>query len=470
MSDPCLLTMTEQARLIASGQLSSVALTMAHLDRITALDGQLRSYTTVAREQALADAAKADAERAAGVARGPLDGLPLGIKDLIDVAGLPTIAGAAHRRDHIATTEAPVVAALRRAGAIILGKTATAEYAVGGTVLNGPFASPRNPWNLDCDASSSSSGSAVATAAGLCSGSVGTETAGSIRVPAAWCGVAGLVPTQALISRQGVLPLSRTVDCVGPIARAAADCALMLQGMITDDPADRAVPGFRLPDLTRLSASCKGLRIGVPRHVFEEDPDLDPEVRAAFASTLVRLRDLGCRLTDVTLDGYDSWADAARAITWPEEYAEHGAELRDYPERFSAVARSRLQDGLRFSAPDHVLALRHRALVTKTLDRVLQVVDLLVLPTTKAPAQPFGYEHQPGARDVSYTRPFNLTGNPMLALCSGFSSKGLPLSFQFVGRPFEDDLVLATGMALEAQNHDRFLDLSSLPDASPRSA
>lgn len=458
MSAPCLLPMTQLSRLISAGELSSVALTQAYLARITALENRLNSWITVDDEGALRQAARADANRAAGGACGPLHGLPIGIKDLIDVQGLPTTAGAAHRRDHIAGADARVVAALRQAGAVVLGKTTTAEYAVGGTTTDGPFPAPRNPWNLNCDASTSSSGSAVATAAGLCAASVGTETAGSIRVPAAWCGVAGLVPTQALISRHGVLPLSRSMDCVGPLCRTVADCGLMLSAMISADPADRASPRFRLPDPARISAPIRGLRLGIPRHIFEDDPDLDPEIRAAFAAALDQLRGLGCTLQDVVLNGYDGWADTARAITWPEEYAEHGAELRDHPDRFGPVTRARLQDGLRFSAPDHVLALRQRAAAIASLLGTFQSVDLLVLPTTKAPAQPFGYEHQPGAHDLSYTRPFNLTGTPALTLCNGFSTHGLPLALQIIGRPFDDDLVLAAGTALENQMSARMQD------------
>lgn len=448
-ADPCLLPMAEQARLMASGDLSSVALTEAYLDRIARLEGRLHAWFTLAADSALRAAEMADVQRSR---RGPLHGLPVGIKDLIDVAGLPTTAGAAHRLDHIAAEDAPVIAALRRAGAVVLGKTATAEYAVGGTALDGPYPAPRNPWNTDCDASSSSSGSAVAVAAGLCSAAVGTETAGSIRVPAAWNGVVGLVPTQALISRKGVLALSHTVDCIGPMARTVADCALLLQGMITDGPEDRATSGFRLPDPARINNGIKGLRFGVPRHVFEDDPDLDPEVRAALATSLDQLRSLGAVLTDVSLDGYDGWANAARAITWPEEYAEHGQELREHPDRFGAVARLRLQEGLKFTAPDHVLALRARRMAIAGLAETLQGVDLLVLPTTKAPAQAFGWEHLPGARDWSYTRPFNLTGNPALTLCNGLSSMGLPLAVQFIGRWFDEDLVLSAGLAIEALN------------------
>jgi aspartyl-tRNA(Asn)/glutamyl-tRNA(Gln) amidotransferase subunit A len=447
--DPCLLSLTEQARLLVSGEMTSAALTEAHLDRIAWLDPDLHAFITVDADGARRAAAGSDARRKAGGALGPLDGLTVGIKDLIDVAGLPTTAAAAHRRDHRAEKDAPVITALRRAGAMIVGKTTTAEYAVGGTALDGPYPGARNPWNRECDAASSSSGSAVAVVAGLAAGAVGTETAGSIRVPAAWCGAAGLVPTQALISRQGVLPLSRSLDCIGPMARTAADCAILLQAMITDDPADRATPGFRLPDPQRIAAGINGLRIGIPRHVFEDDPDLSNEVRAAFSTTLDHLRDLGCLLVDVTLAGFDLWADAARKISWPEEYAEHGEELQTHPDRFGAVTRSRLQEGLTFTAPDHVLALRQRKAARASLSDTFGDVDLLALPTAKTVAQPFGYEHGPNARDLTYGRPFNLVGAPMLTLCNGFSRSGLPLAVQFIARPFNEDLLLGVGISVE---------------------
>ncbi len=394
-------------------------------------------------------ASDSDARRQMGRVKGVLDGLTIGVKDLIDVAGLPTTAAAVHRRHHQALHNAAVVDAMKNAGAVILGKTTTAEYAVGGTALDGIYPAARNPWDRDRDASSSSSGSAVAVVAGLAAGALGTETAGSIRVPAAWCGAAGLVPTQALVSRRGVLPISRSMDCIGPLARSAEDCAVMLQAMITFDAGDRATPDFHLPDPKRIFANICGLRIGIPRHVFEDDPDLAPEVREAFTTTLYCLRDLGFSLVDVTLAGYDDWADAARKISWPEEYAEHEEELRNYPERFGSVTRSRLREGLKFSAPDYVLALRQREKARASLRSTFGEVDLLALPTAKTPAQPFGYEHEPDARDFTYARPFNLPGVPMLALCNGFSEAGLPLSVQFIAKPFDDDLLLGVGMSVE---------------------
>lgn len=437
--DICFLPLAQQSRMIAAGAVSSLDLTRAYLDRIAAMDGALHSYFTIAADRALAAAAVCDAEAARNQRRGPLHGIPIGIKDLIDVAGLPTTAGAAHRRDRLPPGDAAVIATLRRAGAVILGKQATAEYAVGGTQFDLPWPPPQNPWNLDCDTGSSSGGSAAAVSAGLCAAAVATETAGSIRAPAAWCGVAGLVPTQVLISRQGVLPLSPTVDCIGPIGRTAADCALMLTEMIDGAPLDPA----------RLATPLHGLRIGIPRHVYEDDPDLDAEVRAAFASALDALRAEGCHLSDLRLDGYETWADTARAITWPEEYAAHGQELRDHPERFGAVTRSRLQDGRRYTAQQHYQALWDRQAATDNLLSSMRGVDVIVLPTMKVAAQPLGYEHQPGARDLSFTRAFNLVGTPALTLPNGLTAAGLPMSIQFIGRPLEDALVLACGIGFE---------------------
>ena len=340
--------------------------------------------------------------------------------------------------------------ALRQAGAIILGKQATVEYAVSGTQFDLPWPPTRNPWNLDLDPSSSSSGSAAAAAAGLCPGSVGTETAGSIRDPAAWCGVAGLKPTDGLVSRTGVLPLSRTMDCVGPLAWTVEDCALMLAGMVSDDPCDRAVKGFRRPDISELACGVKGLRVGVVRHFYEGDPDVDPEVIEATERSLTVLQHLGARLSTVRLADFDHYGTVARNITWPEEYAEHGAELVAHPDRFCAVTRSRLQDGKDVPAPVYINALRRRTELIGELAEVMRDVDVLVLPTAKKPAQVLGYEATPvGELELSLTRPFNLTGSPALALCNGFNAAGLPLSLQIIGRPFEDDVVLRAGHTLE---------------------
>lgn len=448
--DMALLPLSELAMLIRGRGLSPVELLNAYLERIELLDPRLHAFNSLRSEGALAEAKAAEQAISRGDWLGPLHGIPVGIKDLIDVAGLPTTAQAAHRRDAVAQADSGVAEALRRSGAIILGKQATTEYAMSGTQFDLGWPPARNPWNLDLDPSSSSSGSAIAVAAGFCAGSVGTETAGSIRDPAAWCGVAGLKPTDGLVSRRGVLPLSKTMDCVGPIAWTAEDCALLLSGMISRDADDVALTGFRPPDISMLHAAVSGLRVGVVRNFYEDDPDVDEDVSQAMERSLVTLQQLGCRLSTVRLREIDIYSSTARKISWPEEYAEHRAELDGYPERFHPVSRSRFEDGKHVSAADYLGALRMRSLLIAELEETMRSVDVLVLPTMKKPAQVLGYEAtEMGEIELSLTRPFNLTGNPALALCNGFTETGLPISMQIVGRKFEDGTVLRLGYSLE---------------------
>lgn len=443
MTEMTLLSLGDLSRAIARRELSPFELTRAYIERIALLDGALHSFNSLRADAALAEAREAEAAISRGERRGPLHGIPIGIKDMIDVAGMPTTAQAVHRRDAVAQRDADVVVALRRAGAIILGKQAMSEYAVGGTQLDHAWPPARNPWNLALDALSSSSGGCVSVAAGLCAGSVGTETAGSIRDPAAWNGVAGLSPTVGLVSREGVLPLSQTMDSVGPIAWTVEDCALLLDGMVAPDAPRR-------PGLASLEVGLAGLRIGVVRHSFEADPDYDPAVLAALDHSLETLVDLGATLTDVRLGDFARYGAIARAVAWPEEYAAHRDELEAFPERFTAVSRSRLMDGQAYSAADYIRALEQRERAIADYVTTMATVDLMVLPTMKKPALSRGFEFTPlGSVELSLSRPFNLLGVPALALCNGFSEDGLPLSVQFVGRHFEDALVLRAGHGLE---------------------
>ena len=454
--------LAELSRRIRAGTLDPVRLVETCLERIARIDPQINAIFDLRADAALTEARRARDDIAAGGWIGPLHGIPVGIKDLIDVAGVPTTAGAPHRRDAVAGADAGVVSALRRAGAIVLAKTATPEYAVGGTSFDLPWPPVRNPWDPSRDAHGSSSGSAAAVAAWLLPGAVGTETAGSIRDPAAWCGIAGLKPTDRLVSRRGVLPLSRTMDCVGPMARTAEDCALLLGGMISTDAEDRATPGFRAPATDRPARGVAGLRVGVVRHFYEGDPHLDPDVADAMAGALDVLAGLGAHLSDVRLAPFEEYGRVARAITWPEETAAHRAELETHPDRFGPVTRSRLQDGKGISAADYIAALDRRAALIGDLARIMMEADVLVLPAMRSGAQPLGFEHtEAGHVDWSYARPFNLTGSPALALPIGFDRAGLPLSAQIVGRPFEDDTVLGAGIALE-----RALDLGGRVPAS----
>ncbi len=445
-----LLSIAELSRKLREKEISPVELLTSCLARIAALDGRLHAFNSLRAEAALAEARLAEKEILRGNWLGHLHGIPVGIKDLIDVAGLPTTAQALHRKNAIAMEDASVVHTLKDAGAIIIGKQSTLEYAAGIAQIDGPLPTARNPWNLDYDPAGSSSGSAVAVAAGLCPGSVGTETAGSIRDPASWCGVAGLKPTDGLVSRKGVLSLSRTMDSIGPLAWTVEDCAKMLSAMISSDPEDLALEGFRRPSLSVLDRGVRGLRVGIVRHFYEGDSDMDAEVLGAMEQSLTVLEGLGANLSTVHLAAFDHYGTIARSITWPEEYAEHEAELTGHPDRFGAVTRSRLEDGKSIPAHVYLNAMRRRAALIEELAEVMRDVDVLVLPTTKKPAQVLGYEHTPlGELELSLTRPFNLTGNPSLALCNGFSASGLPLSVQLVGRHFEDDVVLRVGHALE---------------------
>ncbi|MGA0539710.1 amidase [Neotabrizicola sp. VNH66] len=436
MTDPCGLTIAELSVLIRGGDLSPPVLLEACLERIATLDPRLHAVNSLRAEAALQEARAAAEEIARGGWRGPLHGIPIGIKDLIDVAGLPTTAQAAHRRDHLATEDAAVVHRLKAAGAIILGKLATHEYAVGNNG-DGGFPVVCNPWDLTRDPCGSSSGSAVAVAAGLCPGALGTDTAGSIRDPAAWCGVTGLKPTDGLIDTAGLLPLSRSMDCIGPMARTARDCALMLEAMggppVTAD----------LPDLT-------GIRIGLPRAVWQDHPALDPHVAAVTEAAIARFRDLGAVLEDVWLSDFSEMGRIARNISWPEETAEHGAELDGFPDRFSRNARARLADGRAIPAPEYITALRRRAQMQAALQHVMAGFDCLFLPTMLTAAQPLGYETGPmGDVDLSLARPFNLTGSPALSFCTGRTPEGLPVGGQLVGHRQQDASLLTVAGVIE---------------------
>ncbi|MFI0843720.1 amidase [Mesorhizobium sp. IMUNJ 23232] len=450
--DIALLSLAQLSQLIRQRKISPVELVENYVDRIERLDPLLHSFNHVLLAESIESARVAERELMGGTCYGPLHGIPIGLKDLIDVAGAPTTAQSAHLRDNIATADAEVVKALRRGGAIILGKQATAEYAVGGTQFDLPWPPPRNPWNLELDTASSSSGSAVGVAAGLCAGAVGSDTSGSIRVPAAWCGVAGLMPTEGLVSRRGILPLSRTIDCIGPLAWTAADCALMLGAMYSDDPEDRRLPGWHVPRLSGVTEPASGLRIGVLRHYYEDDPDLDGDIRQAMANTLAALQAAGTSIQDVRLADFETYAAAARKISWPEEYAEHGPELEAFPERFGKVTRSRLQDGRGVPAYDYIRAQCKRRALTAEIEAVLRDVDVIVLPTVSKPAQVLGYEHTELAKTTRWlTRPFNLTGSPALSVCNGFSVSGLPLGLQIVGRRYDDGTVLQVGHSVETE-------------------
>jgi aspartyl-tRNA(Asn)/glutamyl-tRNA(Gln) amidotransferase subunit A len=339
---------------------------------------------------------------------------------------------------------------LRQAGAVITSKLATWEFAIGGSSFDLPWPPARNPWDVTLDPSGSSSGSAVAVAAGLCMGAMGSDTGGSIRGPAAWCGIAGHKPTYGLLSRRGILPLSFSLDHAGPMCWTAEDCALMMQVLACHDPQDAGSASMPEIDFTAgLGKSLSGLRIGVVRHFFESDLLTDPETIAALETSVLALRDMGAVVGDVRISPFGTYADCGSLISRSEAYAIHQHWLRTTPELYGAFGRHRLMAGAFILAADYINAQRERTRLVAELAETMKTVDLLIFPTARCPARPIGEDSMASGFQPFFNRAFNVTGSPALSICNGFSQTGLPLALQIGGRPFEDALVLRVGHALE---------------------
>ncbi len=450
MSELHFLTIAEASAKIRAKTLSPVELTQAYLTRVKALDGQLNSHILVLEDQALAAAKQAETEIAAGGWKGPLHGIPIGLKDIYNTAGITTTGHSDLFKDHVPAEDAFTVKCLRDAGAIFTGKLSTWEFAIGGTSFDLPWPPARNPWDLSRDPSGSSSGSGAAVAAGLCTGAMGTDTGGSIRGPAAWCGIAGLKPTYGYLSRRGILPLSFSLDHAGPMCWTSEDCALMMQVLAQHDPLDAACATVPAVDFTAgLGTGLKGLRVGVVRHFFETDLSTDAETIQALENALTVLRDMGASVGDVTLSPFAVYGDTGSLISRSEAYAFHQAWLRESPERYGVYGRTRLMTGAFIAAADYVNAQRARAKLVAEVAEVMKTVDVLVFPTARCPAREIGEDSMASGFQPFFNRAFNVTGNPGLSICNGFSESGLPLSLQIGGRPFEDALILKVGDALE---------------------
>lgn len=442
------MTIAEASGLIKSGKLSPVELTKAFLGRIEALDSQLDSYLMVLGEQALADAKTAEAEIAAGNWKGPLHGIPIGLKDIYNTAGIRTTGHSALFKDHVPTEDAVTVARLRAAGAVVLGKLSTWEFAIGGASFDLPWPPARNPWNPKHEPGGSSSGSGAAVAAGLAMAAMGTDTGGSIRGPASWCGIAGHKPTYGYLSRRGILPLSFSLDHAGPMCWTSEDCALMMQVLAGHDPLDAGSADVTIPDFAAaLGSDLKGMKIAVPRNFFETDVTCEPEILAAFNASMEVFKSLGATVTDITLPSLGLFTDVNSLITAAEAYAIHGDWLRKTPELYGERGRLRMMAGAFVSADTFINAQRERARLVSIVAEAMKTADLLMMPTRQMVAPILGgYDSSTGP---SLTRPFNMTGYPALSVCNGFNSAGLPISLQIAGRPFEDHIVLKAGDAYE---------------------
>jgi aspartyl-tRNA(Asn)/glutamyl-tRNA(Gln) amidotransferase subunit A len=445
------LTAAEAARAIAARELSPVELMTALLARIDRLDPKLNVFIRLDREAAMNAAKAAEAELMAGRPRGPLHGVPVGIKDIIDVAGLPTTCHSKILIDNVATTDAVCVSHLRGAGAIVLGKLSTHEFAIGGPSFDLPWPPARNPWNPDHHPGGSSSGSGSGIAAGLFPMALGSDTGGSIRNPASACGIVGLKPTYGLVSRRGVFPLSFTLDHVGPLTRTVTDNALMLNVIAGHDPLDpgsAAVPAGHYT--AGLDRGVRSLRIGFIRHFHEIDLPADPEVTAALEHVARTLQASGAEIRDIRLPTLGEFGAVNRVILQSEAWAIHGPWLRERPGDYGKLARRRLLAGAFMSAGDYVHAARRRLEMIAAVEDAFREVDVLVCASAMDPASRMDNAAE---TERTYPRqartPFNVTGHPALAMMSGLSSGGLPLSVQFVGRSFAEATLFQVARAWE---------------------
>ena len=445
------LTAAGVSRAYAAGAVSPVELVRALLDRIGRLDPQLNAFIRVDGEAALAAATVAGAELAAGRRRGPLHGVPIGIKDIIDVAGLPTTCHSAVMPGTPAGADAVCVARVRAAGAIVLGKLSTHEFAIGGPSFDLPWPPARNPWNRDHHPGGSSSGSGAGLGAGFFPLALGTDTGGSVRNPASACGIVGLKPTYGLVSRRGVFPLAFSLDHVGPMTRDVADNALLLEVLAGHDPRDPgSAPRARQEYSAGLERGVRDLRIGYVRHFHARDMPGHPEVCAGLETVARTLAGEGAVLREVALPALGEFAAVYRTIQSAEAWSIHAPWLRERPGDYGELARRRLMSGAFVSAGELVAAQRRRAEMMALVDAALAEVDVLLCASSLDPASRIEDVAETARTYPRQARaPFNVTGHPALAMSAGLSEGGLPLSVQFVGRHFDEATVLRVARAWE---------------------
>jgi aspartyl-tRNA(Asn)/glutamyl-tRNA(Gln) amidotransferase subunit A len=451
MSDLAWLTVAEAAERLRTRKLSPVEYTRALLDRVGRLDDKFNAFIRVTPEPALAEAKRAEAEIARGDWRGPFHGLPYALKDIVDYAGVATTAHSKILQDNIAKSDAVVAQKLRAAGGVCLGKLSTHEFAIGGPSFDLPWPPARNPWNRDHFTGGSSSGSGAALAAGFVPAAIGTDTGGSVRNPASMCGIVGMKATYGLVSRRGVVPLSFSLDHIGPMTRTVRDNALMLDLIAGFDPHDPGSANHAAGGYTSmLDAGIRGLRVGVIRHFYTKDHVADPEMAAGIEAAVDVLRGLGADVREVSTAPVRDYATCNRIILLSEAYAIHERWMRERPGDYGALARERLMGGALIRGADYVNATRMRRKLTDAFHALFDEVDVVVTASSMDPAARID---DPAAVEYTYTRqaraPFNVTGSPALSVPTGFSKSGLPLAMQIVGRPFTEAMIYRVAHAYE---------------------
>ncbi|HXF81867.1 MAG TPA: amidase [bacterium] len=438
----------EIARRVGAAEITARQVVEAFLERITALQPRVNAFTQILSDLALEQARGVDEAVRGGGEVGPLAGVPVAVKDIVDVAGTATTAAAHPSFHRQASEDAPVVARLRAAGAVLIGKTNLHEFAYGVTNINPHTGPTRNPWDPSRIPGGSSGGSAAAVAAGMAAGAVGTDTGGSIRIPAALCGVAGIKPTYGLLPTRGVVPLSWSLDHVGPLARSVTDLALLLGVMAGGD---------YLAAVSRARArGLRGVRIGVAQEFFWERAD--PEVLALAEQAVAVLRGTGAEIVEVTVPHAARAGAVAAVVMSAEATAYHEPHLRTRLGDYGEDLQVRLLRGFFLSGADYLAGLRARTFLRRAFLEAFARCDLLVTPTTQAPAEPIAADPAAAARTslalsvqlTRYTNPFNVTGFPAASVPCGFTARGLPVGLQIVGRPFDDAAVLRVAAVYEA--------------------
>jgi aspartyl-tRNA(Asn)/glutamyl-tRNA(Gln) amidotransferase subunit A len=451
VSDIALLPLQAASALIHSRRTSSVDLVRACLDRIARHDRELGAFITLTAESALAEAKRADADLANGVDRGPLHGIPIALKDLYDTAGVRTTGGSRIFADRVPERDSAVVEKLRAAGTVSLGKLNLHEWALGVTNQNPHFGPACNPWDVARIPGGSSGGSAIAVASGFCYFSPGSDTGGSIRIPASLCGVAGLKPTYGRVSLRGVIPLAWTLDHSGPLARTIGDLALALNAMAGHDPFDPSSADVASEDYAagiEGDDGARNVRVIVPTNFFFDD--VDPEVDVAVREAARVLASLGASVTEMALPRVDLLA-AQRAILLTDAAAYHREHLRERAADIGSDVLARLRTGQTFTGTDYAQARRDRDELRREWLAVLREHDLILSPTTLIPAPPRDGQDAVAAaqRLTTNTAPFNLTGLPAISIPCGFTRGGLPIGLQLAAGPWREGLLLRVARAYE---------------------
>jgi aspartyl-tRNA(Asn)/glutamyl-tRNA(Gln) amidotransferase subunit A len=453
------LSIADAAGMIRARRLSPVELARALLERIERVNPRLDAYLAVTDTAAISAAKAAERAMMQGALKGPLHGIPLAYKDIYETAGVRTTAHSRILETNIPAQDAETVRRLGAAGAVMLGKLATHEFAIGGPAFDLPWPPARNPWDTERFTGGSSSGSGAAVAAGLALGSLGSDTGGSIRFPAAYCGIAGIKPTAGLVSRRGVVPLSPSLDTAGPMAWTAEDCALLLDVIAGYDPADPAsVPSTPPPGgyAAAVRRGVKGLRVGVLRRFYETDLPASAEVLEQMADAERMLKELGCTVGTAECPALIAFNAANRLIISAEAYALHEAELTTRPEAYSRAFRVRVMAGGVMRAADYIQAQRQRRSLAAEFNALFERFDVLVTASTPGPAPRLADQSlDEGLSRPTYSAPANISAGPAMSVCSGFAPNGLPLGLQIIGAPFADATVLAVGHAIEEASGSR---------------